>query len=76
MKEGDECKAVFQTNRGLFEPLVMFFGLMNSLFWDLINHGKVVIYIDNIMIFTADLAEHHKIVTEVLQILQDNKLYI
>ena len=31
IKEGDEWKAVFQTNRGLFEPLLMFFGLTNSL---------------------------------------------
>src|ERR1700723_152026 len=30
IKEGDEWKAVFRTNRGLFEPLVMFFGLTNS----------------------------------------------
>jgi hypothetical protein len=30
IKEGDEWKAAFRTNRGLFEPLVMFFGLMNS----------------------------------------------
>jgi hypothetical protein len=30
MKEGDEWKAAFQTNRRLYEPLVMFFGLTNS----------------------------------------------
>ena len=30
MNEGDEWKAAFHTNRGLFEPLVMFFGLTNS----------------------------------------------
>jgi hypothetical protein len=30
MKEGDEWKAAFCMNRGLFEPLVMFFGLTNS----------------------------------------------
>ena len=30
MKEGDEWKAAFRTNQGLFEPLVMFFGLTNS----------------------------------------------
>jgi hypothetical protein len=30
MKEGDEWKAAFCTNHGLFEPLVMFFGLTNS----------------------------------------------
>ena len=30
MKEGDKWKAAFHTNHGLFEPLVMFFGLTNS----------------------------------------------
>lgn len=30
IKEGDEWKAAFRTNRGLFEPLVMFFDLTNS----------------------------------------------
>jgi len=30
IEEGDEWKAAFRTNRGLFEPLVMFFGLTNS----------------------------------------------
>ncbi|GLB40634.1 putative retrotransposable element tf2 155 kda protein type 1-like [Lyophyllum shimeji] len=30
IKEGDEWKAAFRTNRGLFELLVMFFGLTNS----------------------------------------------
>lgn len=31
IKEGDEWKAAFRTNSGLFELLVMFFGLTNSL---------------------------------------------
>jgi len=31
IKEGDEWKATFQMNKGLFEPLVMFFNLTNSL---------------------------------------------
>ena len=30
MKEGDEWKAAFQTNQGLYKPLIMFFGLTNS----------------------------------------------
>ena len=30
IKEGDEWKAAFVTNEGLFEPRVMFFGLTNS----------------------------------------------
>ena len=84
MKEGDKWKAVFWTNRGLFEPLVMFFGLcnlpttfqtmMNHIFCDLINKGKVVVYMDDIMIFTKTLNKHRQIVQEVLQILCENKL--
>jgi hypothetical protein len=30
IKEGDEWKAAFVTNKGLFEPTVMFFSLTNS----------------------------------------------
>ena len=65
IKEGDEWKAAFRTNRGLFEPLVIFFGLtnspatfqtiMNDLFKDLIDEDVVIVYIDNILIFTEDL---------------------
>ena len=84
MKEGDEWKGEFWTNRGLFEPLVIFFGLCNSpvtfqtminhIFRDLINRGKVVVYMDDIMIFPKTLEEYWKIVQEVLQLLKDNHL--
>ena len=84
MKEGDKWKAAFRTNRGLFEPLVMFFGLcnspatfqtmMNHIFCNLINKGKVVVYMDDIMIFTKTLDEHRQIIQEVLKILHENKL--
>jgi len=30
IKKGDEWKAVFKTNRGLYKPMVMFFGMCNS----------------------------------------------
>jgi len=30
IKEGDEWKAAFMISEGSFEPIVMFFGLMNS----------------------------------------------
>ncbi len=68
IKEGDEEKAAFRTNRGLYKPTVMFFGLtnspatfqwmMNNIFCDLIGEGKVTIYLDDILIFSKDLGEH------------------
>ena len=68
IKEGDEWKAAFITNRGLFEPKVMFFGLtnspatfqalMNAIFTDLIVEGKVAVYLDDILIWSSDITEH------------------
>ena len=61
MKEGDEWKVAFHMNCRLFEPLGMFFRLMNSpstfrtmmndIFQDLIMEGVVCVYLDNILIF-------------------------
>jgi len=68
IKPGDEWKVAFRTNRDLFEPLVMFFEMTNSLatfqtimndiFWNLIAEGIVVVYLDNILIFTKTEEEH------------------
>ena len=84
MKEGDKWKAAFWTNRGLYEPLVMFFGLTNSpatfqtmmdgIFEDLISEGVVVVCLDNILIFTKTLDEHQKIVCQVMELLQKHRL--
>lgn len=86
IKEGDEAKAAFVTNRGLFEPKVMFFGLtnspatfqslMNSIFADLIAEGKVAVYLDDILIWSSDLVEHRKIIHEVLKRLEENDLFL
>src|SRR5258707_2289706 len=86
IKEGDEWKAAFCTNRGLFEPLVMFFGLtnspatfqtmMNKLFRELINEGHVIVYIDDILVFTKDIEEHREITKRVLKIMEENRLYL
>src|SRR6266446_3410936 len=86
MKEGDEWKAAFQTNGGLFEPLVMFFGLANSpamfqtmmddIFKELITDGVVVVYLDDILIFMETLEEHWKVTCRVLELLEKNKLYL
>jgi hypothetical protein len=86
IKEGDEWKAAFITNQGLFEPHVMFFGLtnspatfqalMNAIFADLIAEGKVAVYLDDILIWSTTLEEHWKIVHEVLRRLKEHDLYL
>jgi len=86
IKPGDEWKAAFQTNRGLFEPLVMFFGMtnslatfqtmMNNIFWDLIAEGIMVVYLDDILIFTRTEEEHTKAIKRVLQVLREHKLFL
>jgi len=79
IKEGDEWKAAFCMNWGLFEPLVMFFSLtnspatfqtmMNDLFKELINEGVVTIYMDDILIFGSQTKEqHHGILVWVINI--------
>lgn len=86
IKEGDEHKAAFITNQGLYEPTVMFFGLCNSpatfqnvinnIFSDLVVEGKMTVYMDDILIYSIDLEEHRQIVREVLKRLQDNDIYL
>jgi hypothetical protein len=76
IKEGDKWKAAFSTFEGSYGSLVMFFGLtnspatfqtmMNELFKDMIDEGKVIIYIDNILIYTKMEEGHNKITKEVL----------
>ena len=60
-------------NWGVFKPLVMFFGLtnspatfqtmMNNIFKDLINEGYVVVYMDDILVYTCMIKHHREVVT-------------
>ena len=86
IKEGDEWKAAFTTPEGSFEPTVMFFGLtnspvtfqamMNELLRDLINTGKVAVFIDDVIVGTEMEEGHDELVAEVIKRLEENDLYV
>ena len=77
---------VFTTPEEFFECMVMFFGLMNflaifqammnKLLRDLINTGKVVVFIDDVIIGTEMEEGHDKLVAEVIKRLEENDLYV
>ena len=49
---------------------------MNSIFADLIAKGVVDVYLDDILIYTQTLAEHRKVIQEVLKCLEKFDLYL
>jgi hypothetical protein len=61
---------------GLTNSPATFQAMMNERFKDLIAEGVVVVYMDDILIFTKTLEEHHQVVQRVLQILTNNDLYL
>jgi hypothetical protein len=68
IRDGDEFKAAFRTSCRLYKPQVMFFSLtnspamfqqmMNEILKELVAAGNVLVYLDDILIFTEDL-DHH-----------------
>jgi hypothetical protein len=61
---------------GLTNSPATFQTMMNDIFRDLINDSKVVVYLDDILIFTKSHEEHQCIVCRVLQILRENNLFL
>ena len=86
IKPRDKWKAAFCINRDLFEPLMMFFRMtnspttfqtmMNKVFRTIIAKGIIVVYLDDILIFTKTEKEHEQAVWRVLEILAEHKLFL
>jgi len=80
----DVPKTAFSTRYGHFEYLVMPFGLTNApaTFQSLMNNifgpyleKFVLVYLDDILIFSSSAAEHELHVRKVLDLLREHKLY-
>lgn len=84
IQEGDEWKTAFSTTTGHYEYLVMPFGLANSpsvfqafindVFRDMLNHW-VIVYINDILIYSESYEDNVKQVRAVLQCLITHQLY-
>ena len=85
IREGDEWKTAFSTTSGHYEYLVMPYGLMNvpsvfqsfvdQIFRDLHWQG-IVVYIDDILIYSATRAEHVSLVHKGHGRLLEHDLYV
>ncbi len=85
IREGDEWKTAFVTPTGHYEYRVMPYGLVNApsvfqgfmheVLWEFL-HRFVIVYIDDILIYSRSLAEHRHHVAEVLQQLRKYQLYL
>ena len=85
MRKGDEHKTAFRTRYGQYEYKVMPFGLvnapatfqtmMNKILMEFLDQG-VVVYLDNILISSANMDDHIKLVQKVLDRLEQHGLAV
>ncbi len=85
MDAEDKFKTAFTTRYGTYEWCVMPFGLcnapgtfqrtMNHVFFELLDRG-VLVYLDDVLIYSKTIEEHKKLLRIVFDILRENKLFV
>jgi hypothetical protein len=84
IQQSDIPKTAFRTQYGLYEYTVMSFGLANALAYFMYFMNKVfmkyldrfvVVFIDNILVFSRMMEEHEEHLRLVLEKLRSNQLY-
>ncbi|KAA0057692.1 ty3-gypsy retrotransposon protein [Cucumis melo var. makuwa] len=85
IRDSDIPKTAFRSIYGHYEFIVMSFGLTNApaVFMDLMNRvfkdfldTFVIVFIDDILVYSKTEAEHEKHLHQVLKTLRANKLYV
>ena len=61
---------------GITDSPAMFQAMMNEILRDMINEGKVAVFVDDVLVGTEMEKGHDKIVEEVLRRLEENGLYV
>ena len=88
IKDGHQHKAAFTTPLGMFEPMVMNFGLQNApgTFLRMMNKAfrqvqnehpeELLVYINDVLIATTNNEAHHRtIVQKVLEVMRNESLF-
>ncbi|KAK1670478.1 hypothetical protein QYE76_058637 [Lolium multiflorum] len=85
LADGEQYKTAFQTHQGLYEFMVMPFGLtnapatfqhiMNTIFEPLLRKS-VLVFVDDILVYSSDLDSHLSHLRQVFQLLAQNELLI